>query len=343
MRRIFALVLGLMLLMIPAVVGAQDNQLIWDLDGVYTVSDLGFKFPYPKTWVTDSSNGIRLAENDADLAAVMDSDAATQPEGYTISLNALPLETLGVEAGATLDTVVDALVEATGITETESRIEVPVLSRRAITVIGTDASERNGLATVWVQDGYVVVFGLGGPELSSDVGFTWGTILGASTPLDALTFSEKPFTAQSGKFTMDYPEGWFTDEGIGGITENEADLTSVDAPTGVAFSVAERNIADIAPDATDLAGVLAVAAKQLGWDQDPSIVASENVVLGQPALTMTGPAPTAEGAFLAVTVTMLDEETVLTIATFYPSEEHRTSFAPTRLAMIKSIKLVEAS
>lgn len=344
MRRIVALVLGLMLLVIPAVVGAQDSKLVFDLDATFTVTDLGFQFKYPKDWVADTSRGIRIAENDADLTAIVDTEESTQAEGYTISLNALTVDNLGMEPDAKLEDIVDTLVSIAGITETEGRVEVPVLSHRAITIIGTNSGNKPGLASIWLQDGYVVLFNMGAPMLNADVGYTWGNILGGITALDAMVMNKEPFAPKTAEITMRYPEGWFKDEASGTLAEIEADLTASGAPTGIAFSISKRTLETISPDAKDLATAMEATSEQLGWAaDDDKVVTSEQIIAKQPALNKTGPATNLDDGFLSVTLLMLNEEEVLIIAAFYPTEEQMTAFKPTYLTMLSSIEAAEAA
>src|SRR5690349_20827760 len=116
MRRLFALALLMLLVIVPTAAFAQDatpeatDQAIWNLSQKFTVTDLGFQFNYPEGWVTDSSAGIKLAENQDDLNTLLDTDDTTNPKGYAIFLSGASVTTLGLKADAKLDDVVHALV-----------------------------------------------------------------------------------------------------------------------------------------------------------------------------------------------------------------------------------------
>src|SRR5690242_10450395 len=159
MRRLFVLAFLMVLAIVPAAAFAQDatpeatDQAIWNLSQKFTVTDLGFQFNYPEGWVTDSSAGIKLAENQDDLNTLLDTDDTTNPKGYAIFLSGASVTTLGLKADAKLDDVVHALVTSTGITETESRVDEPIMARRSVTTIGTLPNGRGYIATVWLQDG----------------------------------------------------------------------------------------------------------------------------------------------------------------------------------------------
>lgn len=345
MRRFFLLAF-LALLIIPAAAFAQDatpeatSQAMWDLTPVFTVTDLGFQFHYPAGWVQDTSSGITLAENQDDLNASVDKDDTTNPQGYTMSLNGVPLDALKLKPDAKLDDVVDLIVGAAGITETESRFDLAVMSRRSVTVVGKGKDGRVGLANIWIQDGIVVVFTLGGPEMNGDVYYTWGLIIGSMSPTGALEFSDTPLASPNGDFTMSIPKDWFTDAKQPGVAvEKKDDLSSSSSgPHGFATVMIEGKLSDISPDAKDLTDLAAFVVKAQSLDE--TVVPVEQIVLGVPALTYTAPSSKKDGSINTYTVVLREDGTAVIIGLYSASEDDFKTIWPTYLAMLSSAKAV---
>lgn len=213
MRRLMLFLLAVTL-MLPAVgiAHAQGTPPLFELSETFTVTDLAFEFKYPAGWVYDTSDGISMAANQADLNAEIDDNDATRPAGYTISLNAAPLEALGLTE-PTLDNAIAALVEAIGITVTE-QVETPIMTRRAVSLAGSDPQGEAGVATIWLQDGMVVVFSMGipGQEITDQEATAWVSILLSCKPLtDAVLSAEAQVNLLDG-FSMAYPKGWMVGE-----------------------------------------------------------------------------------------------------------------------------------
>src|SRR5215813_10462448 len=143
----FWMVFLLTLLALPALVNAQDQKVVWDLskDNYIDVKDLGFRFYYPKGWVFDTSDGIRIAENQADLDAQIDNDNSTQPKGEVIIILGVKLSNLtDLPADAKLDDAVNYVEKQVKFTETD-RVEVPIMTRRSISVFGQSSDGRSGI------------------------------------------------------------------------------------------------------------------------------------------------------------------------------------------------------
>lgn len=344
MRRVLAVLLGVFLLILPAATFAQDDQpkLVWDLSNTFTAKGLGFQFNYPAGWVIEPAS-MSIAENDADMALILDGDPATQPAGYSISLGGVPLEAAGATESSTLEEIADKVAQASKLTEDDDRVIEPVMSLRSLSIIGTDANNRSGVITLWKQNGNLIIMSLQGPELTEEIGATWGAILELIQPADTLALGDNPVMGPSGEYSISYPADWFSDATKGAMAEIEADLTSGTAPTGILVAMVERPLSTMGTDVTDLAGVLAAQEAQMGWSQTDPLVPVDHIILEQPALTVSGPSTMAPGSWLIITVSLLDKNNALVIGTFLPSEEAYKTFAPTYLAMLKNIKFVEAS
>ncbi len=346
MRRILLLTL-MLLLVFPAAAFAQDGgQALWDLTEESTVENLGFQFNYPAGWVlgtNDATPGFRIAENQADLDAVLDSDPETNTKGFSISLIGLALKDLGMDATTPLEDVVTALTTAAGITE-QDRTELPVATRRSIVIFGVNSLDRPGIASIWLQkdakeNDVVVLFSIGGSEASSDLAYSWGQILGSVTPIGALPFGDTPLVSPNGDFTMSYPDGWFvSSDQPGAIAEAEADLTGGDTPTGAATVVIESKLADLNGKVTDLSSLLDLVRTNQAWDE--AILPTEHIVLDQPAFMFAGANESSPGGWALVTAFIWNDTAVI-IGTLFPSEEKFNELKPTYLAMLQSLTPTE--
>jgi hypothetical protein len=340
MRRFF-LIAVLALFVIPAAVFAQDGKALWDLTNTFTVADLGFQFRYPADWVYSNDKGIVIADNQADLDAQTDSDDTTIPEGYVINLNGVPLDALGLKPDAKLEDIADILVKQAGVTENQQRANLAVMSRRSLTMFGDDKNGRSGLATIWVQDGNLVVMTIGAAKYTSDLAFSWGQILGSITPVGALELGDKPFTSPNGDFTMSYPKDWFASEKDGGIAEIEDDLKTMHSstpPKGIAVAVLEAKLSQVGTDVKDLDSLVASMKKAEGWDD--TVIPSEHLILDQTAWTYSGKSESLPGFTVIATLMVKDEDTTI-IFVAVPDKEKVEDFMPTYLAMLASITAVE--
>src|SRR5436853_879615 len=205
MRRLL-LVIVLALFVLPFAAHAQDEQpeLAWELnaDTYVDVADMGIRFYYPTGWVLDTSRGATIGETQEDVDASLDGDDSTQPTGMVITVGGLP-NTLFADLGddPSLDDIADFVVEQSKVTE-ETRTEAPVMTRRSISIIGTNKG-RDGVASLWQQGDFVGIASLGLPEGVSidDVGLTWGVTLGSIAPLGAQDLGDGTITDNVSNFT----------------------------------------------------------------------------------------------------------------------------------------------
>ncbi len=339
MRRFFLFAL-LALFVIPAAAFAQDGKALWDLTSEFTVADLGFKFNYPAGWVYSTDNGIYLAETQADLDVQLDGDDSTVPQGFSIGVVGVSLETVGLEPDAKLEDVVELVLAQAGITE-QDRSELSVMSRRSISIFGVNKAGRPGIGSIWLQNGYIVVMNVGGAEASSDLAFSWGQILGSVNPVGALEFADTPLTSPNGDFTIAYPKDWFASEEDGGVAELEADLKTIrgtGTPEGTVVGVIQVKLADLGKDVTDLESLAASMKTGQGWDD--TFIPSEHILLDQPALTYVGETESVPGFTVIITIMAQDDNATI-IAVAVPLKDKVEDFMPTYIAMLASIKAVE--
>lgn len=345
MRRA-GLLLLLSLFIFPLAISAQDddNTLLFDLSETFTVQDLQFQFPYPAGWVYDVSDGIVIAENDADLAAEVDDDDTTKAEGYTIKLTAVPLAALSME-DATLDEAVDFLVGAAGIDVTET-VEVPVMTRRSITVIGVDPDGEAGVASIWLQGGYVVLFTMGTPgeAVTGDEGYSWGNIIGATVaiPMEGYELTEVQELPDFG-VAVNYPTGWTvvtTDTGVRfyETEEDAANDSSGAAPANYAVAFLFARVSDMGlPEDTTYDDLPDIAQSIFAPDEVLSI--DEHVILDIPGVLVIGSSAaqaTAAGLFLD-----MESDRALVVGVSAPDPQALADFESTGIAMLQSLRFTE--
>ncbi|MEQ8672344.1 MAG: hypothetical protein RLP44_15680 [Aggregatilineales bacterium] len=345
MRRSILLLL-LALFIFPLAVSAQDdNVLLFDLSETYTDEELSLEFPYPADWVfDDSTETLYMAENEADLAAELDDDETTNAEGYTITLGTIPVAALQLE-NPTLDEAVDIIVAAVGLNITET-VEVPIMTRRSIVVIGVDEDGEAGLASMWLQNGLVVVFSMGTPEdeVSGDTGFSFGNIIGAmlSLPAEGFELTEVQELPDFG-VAINYPTGWIavtTETGVRfyETEEDAANDASGAAPVNYAVAFLFTNVSEMGlpegfaySDFPDLAQTLFEPTEIFSID--------EHVILDIPGILLVGASElqaTAAGIFLDG-----ENDRALVVGVSAPDPQALTDFQSTGIAMFQSLRLME--
>jgi hypothetical protein len=178
MKKLILMIVCWLLVVVP-VVGAQNT--LWELDTEFPVTDLQIVFDIPASWVSVSRNGVFLAENSADLAALMDNDNATQPAGYTMTLTTVPVTSLRLDEFS-LEDAAPQLLQGMRISQT---YETAAVARAVYGVTGVNAQGRAVISHLWLQDGQVVTFSLNTPDnqVSRDATFTWTTINETIRPL----------------------------------------------------------------------------------------------------------------------------------------------------------------
>ncbi len=342
MRRLAAFAV-LLMLVLPGAAFAQQDGL--DLSLPFTVNDLGIQFDIPGDFIFESNNQGRIyfAANQDDIDVQKDDDPTTFPQGITINLNVIPLDAI-IEAfpdlgeNPTLDAITDLVVAQAQLNEVEARVEVPVLSRRSISAVVSDENNRTGFVTLWMQNGLLISLALATPdgETLSAVAGSWGTLIATVRPVDTLELDSTPIEMTD--FTIERPEDWFADSSRPNIVyELETDMTA-ERPEGTVIVIYEEPLEAAELTAESTAVDYAVFNQSYYQLTDP-VRMEEFVILGQPAITLRGTEPT--GQWVILTQTILNGKAV-TLALIATTEEDLDSVEPTWIAMLQTIRAVEA-
>ena len=226
-----------------SVAPARDEEsTVWTLSNTLSIDELPFEFLYPEEWVFSFGTGsIVVASSEEDLSLEADGDTATIPTESTITLNAIPLESIGLTADADFSVVRDQLLSSETIS-VEEVFEIPVLLRPSITFTGTGADGRHGMATIWVQNEFLLVFSLNTPDAQTTrlLSFDWGVILGSLRPKPTLELAS-PLAIPSTGISIQYPEGWT-------VNMDTIPVSFVDEASGSSLSTFSAPIADFSEE-----------------------------------------------------------------------------------------------
>jgi hypothetical protein len=331
------------LLALPVVALAQEQpKLQLDLSQNFKVTDLKFQFLYPKGWVTTTGKGLYLAENQADLDALV---AEQNPAGLTMRMFALPLAIEEIKKNkSSLDDIATELVKQAGLTEKE-RVDIPLMARRAVTVFAANENGRSGIISLWYHDTQVLVFVLGTPDYNTAVklAYTWGYLLGSIAPLEFDKLEEK-LELPTIQATLLHPKAWVSQLGSSQspfniIADNEADVKSL---SGSGKSVEGRALSIIQAPASQVVNGLdekATASDVLDGmsksglkDVKPS---GYYLVNQQPGEGIR--AVTSDGVFVHIIVTVKEGMATAYLLTA-PDVEALAAFEPTGLMMLHNIR-----
>ena len=347
MKRSFVRVIVLLLLVVgvPLVVAGQDSKAVWDLSESLQITDLGLNVSYPSGWVykQTESNGILAAENDADLAAVTDDDPATVATGTYAQFIATKLANLKESVGEnpTLEQLADLLVKSRGITEKDKRAEVPVVSRRSLSVLGENDAKQGLILTIWQQGDFVMGSFLTSPSYDETlkVAYSWGQVIGSITPIDPLPLGKELVALPATKAQINLPDGWFPNpDQPNALFELETDIKK-DTPESYRLTVSEVTLADAKlKDTATVSDVVDLIVTNLGLTEP--VKREEFMILGQPAITIMSPMPSGQYVLSAQAVV---DGTIVQVAVIAPDEEKATAFEPTFLAILQSLKAAKAS
>ena len=345
-RRILlsVMMLALIVLALP-VAAAQDSQSVWDLTENIKFTDLGFNVNYPSGWIytaTDSA-GVFFAENKADLAAVTDDDNTTLGENSTFQLIGTKIEGLKETVGEnpSLEQLADFIVKNRGITEKEQRIEVPVMTRRTLSVLGEDGANQGWILTVWRQGDYAVGAFLTSPSYKETArfAFSWGQLLSSIMPNEPLPLSKNTVDLPGTSAEISYPEGWYPDpEHTNIVYELKSDLKN-NTNEGFLLVDAEQTLKSLNfKEDTTLDEVVDANIASLSLTEP--VRREEFILLGQPAITIRG--TDGSGQYLMMTQTIIDGS-ILQIGVIGPDEKSIDVFEPTFLAILQSLHSTKAS
>ncbi len=342
---LWALVLALFI-GVPVAVVAQDSKAVWDLSENLTFTDLGFNINFPAGWVygATNGNGVFFAETEDDLAQVTDNDANTLGSDSTMQFIGSQIDDLANLIGTedpTLEELADFVAQSRGITENEARVEIPVMTRRSLSVLGEDAAGQGWIVTIWKQGDFAIGAFLTSPSYDETVrvAFSWGNILGGIRPNDTLTLGKDTMPFANVGAEINYPKGWTPDPANANIVyELESDLQDGGSEgyllIGIEQSLAQLELED---DATleD-----AVEANIAIYELTEPIRREEFILLGQPATVIRGTDGSGQHGLLAFTIV---DDIVVQIGVISPDEETLDTFEPTFLAMLQTLRFVESS
>ena len=337
MRRL--IVFLMLALLLPSAVFAQDSRLKLDLDKdtFLNINDLGFRLYYPKGWTFDNTNGITLVEDPADVAPLIDTDVTTQPTGLAIRVLGIPAETIDGYDDLSLDDAVQQILQTSGIHETE-RVEVPVMTRRSISVFGDDPNGRAGIITVWKQPDYLVVAAFTGPDMNTmiDLAYSWGVIIGGIEPVGAMDLGDSTLDVPDAGLIVGYPDGWVVNpQNPATRFELKSDLKG-DLPKGLIMGALSRSLKSLKLDADATVDDVIDANPDILSFKEP-VKRAEFVILGQPAITLSGQADDGSDLWGLATVFVKNGQAVFLVAAA-PTEQALTDFTPTWLAVLHSVQ-----
>jgi hypothetical protein len=342
------LLLGLLLVVIASGALAQDaqRQMVFDPDTTFLVTDLGIVLLYPEDWVYDTSDGIQFAENNKDLAAELDDSDETQALGYQVNFTGYPVEIFGLDEGSDVDDIADLVV---GLAELEvfERFDFPVMSYRGVAISGVDPSGQEGIAVVWIQNDFMILYRMGmpkGAELTADAFFTFGYLIGAMRPMVEVEFTETAEVDWQGGFTMDYPEDWVAGETTSGyfVGEFEDDVEnaeSVTAPSeGMTVFFQTMTLEDLGldkdGDAWDVFDFL------LALDMyDEMTHVNEHIIFDSLAISMRS--VSVDNQVPVILVVGVYENEVFAIGAKAPDADSMELLAPILLTMLQSAEFME--
>lgn len=338
------LVLALMALAMP-IIAAQDNQTVWDLTENLKFTDLGFNFNYPAGWkyAATKSSGVFFASSQSDLDAVTDDDPNTLASDSSFQLIGTQLADLKKTIGddPTLENIADFVVKSRGITENEKRVEVPVMTRRSLIVLGEDQAKQGWILSIWEQGDFAVGAFLSSPSYKETVriAYTWGVLLGGIKPNDALPLSKNTISLPTVGAEINYPEGWYPDsKNTNNVYELKSDLKN-NGSEGYLIITSEQTLADFKLKKTaTLDDVVEADISTLALTEP--VRHEEFILLGEPTITIRG--TDGSGQYILLTQTLIDDN-VLRIGIIGPTEAKIDEIEPTFIAMLQSLHSTNAS
>jgi hypothetical protein len=326
-----------------------QRQLMLELTTTFVVQDLGFQFPSPRGWFSDTRGGVSLAETEADLAALTSREPTPPPiTGLTIrliALNGAQLEQMGVTPEMNLDTAVNTVLSTLQL-RTLERFDLPMLARRAITVVSqADNTERAGIMSFFEYRDRLVMFVLSAPSMERlrELAYTWGVLLSNAKPVDTLAL---PTTIRLPllNITIRHPQTWqvesVTGRAVSIIAENAVDIASVTGNTqksiAASLMIVQFNLSNLQLNTSATAGdALEVLVPLLNFSN--AVPTGEYLVAGVYGVGIRANTPL--GDFVHVVVTVRDGLATAYIGTA-PTIEYLTAFEPTYTLMLMSARAV---
>lgn len=204
-------IVAFMLMVISGTAVAQDSTASdYELDQTLVVPTLDFTLDYPNGWVQDISERISIAENEDDLAAMIDDDDTTQPAGYSLTLSSIPKSDIA-ELVSIDDPTLDDVVAFVGSSiQIDSQFDLPIMARRAATLAGVNGLGEYGIGSIWEMDETYVSLGMGTAEdqISDEFMALYEAITASIKPVseEPIELSEEPYVL--GDLSIPYPAAW---------------------------------------------------------------------------------------------------------------------------------------
>jgi hypothetical protein len=334
-RRSIAILLLVLLAALPAA-AQTDPRARWELSNVFTVTNFAFQFSYPSDWLYTVNEGqIYFAEAQQTIDAVIDNDSTTVADAPYFNINALPMSALRDLLGedVTLDQVADYVAQQAQVTETEPRINIPVMAYRSISLIGTNPNNRAGFATMWIVDDYLVLLSLSAPEMSTviDLAYSWGQLLGSVSPAEPLELSDT--VIQMTDFALNVPVGWFPrPDAQNFVFELESDINSGKAAEGYLIIGYEEELEPLGLK-TDATSAEYAAFNETLYALLEGVQRQEILVAGFPGVLVRGTDASGQWGLFANFV--IDGKGVV-VTIIAPDEEKINAIKPTWISMLQN-------
>ena len=341
-RRLLLLVLVLALAVgIPAVTAAQETEAVWDLNDTITLTDLGFALNFPSDWVyaATNGNGIFFASNKDDLAQVTDDDLSTTASDSSIQFIGTSLEeltsVLGTKGEPTLEELADFVAQGRGLTELEKRIDIPVMSRRSLNVIGENEAGQGVFLTLWKQGQYAIAAVLTAPSYDElvNISYSWGQFLSSFSPSDAALLGKDTILLQNTNAEFNYPEGWVADAQSPNIVyELESDQQN-GTSEGYFLLGIDQTLEEFGLDESATLDDV-VQANISSYSISEPIRYEEFMLLDQPAVVIRGQDGGDQYILLAQAIV---DGNVIQIGVTSSDEDALDAFEPTFVAMLQTL------
>ncbi|MCA0457719.1 MAG: hypothetical protein LCI00_27385 [Chloroflexi bacterium] len=324
---------------IPAVATAQDE--VWDLNDTITLTDLGFGLNFQSDWVyaATQGNGIFFAQTEDDLAQVTDNDLSTIASDSSIQFIGTSLDelasVLGTKGEPTLEELADFVADGRGITEVEERIDIPVMSRRSLNVIGENEMGQGIFMTLWKQGQYAVAAILTAPDYDElvNVSYSWGQLLSSMRPSDTLPLGKDTIPLPVTNAEFNYPDGWVADPEYPNIVyELESDQQN-GTSEGYFLLAIDQTLEDFGLD-DDATLDDVVEANISAYSISKPIRYEEFMLLDQPAVVIRGQDGGDQYILLAQAIV---DGNVIQIGVTSSDEDALDAFEPTFVAMLQTL------
>lgn len=334
-RRSISILLLVLLAALPAA-AQSDPRSRWELSNLFTVTNFGFQFSYPAGWLYTVHQGqVYFAEEQQTIDAVIDDASSTKALAPYFTINALPMSALREILGedVMLDQIADYAAEQAQITETEPRVDIPVMARRSVSLIGTNEEKRAGFVTMWIQDDYLLVMAFSAADMPTliDLAFSWGQVLGSARPSEPLELSDTVIRMTD--FALNIPRGWYPrPDAQNFVYELKTDMNNDAPPQGYLIIGYEEELEPLGltPETT--------SAEYASYNEDyydllDGVQREEILVAGFPGVLLRGTDASGQWGLFANFV--IDGKGVV-VTIIAPDEEKIDAIKPTWVWMLQN-------